>query len=90
MIPSWSSDIETSLKEEKVKKFVGQKDYSTIQKYELNEEGNRVTNLNQRTMARKALAAFLKGNDTYRYKGSIYVVPTIVDIEQLKKQANGE
>lgn len=70
-----------------MKKFAGSKNPGSIPKFDLDPDGNPVTSFNKRTMARKAFQAFLKGRRYYRYKGVEYVVPTVVDIEKLKKDA---
>jgi ribosomal protein S5 len=72
-----------------MRSFIGTKNTSKISKFDLDAEGNEVTQFNKRTMAKKALKAFLKGETYYKYKGEQYVIPAMVNIEELKKQADG-
>ena len=48
-----------------------------IPKYMTNKEGKVITGLNKRTMAKKALKAYIKGDPFYSYKGSLLVVPRV-------------
>lgn len=72
-----------------MRKFIGNRNTLQIEKYDTDPEGNPIRHFNKRTMARKALQAFLKGETFYKYKGEQYVVPAQIDIEALKKEANG-
>jgi hypothetical protein len=49
-----------------------------IPKYHYKEDGSRVNEeFNNRSYAKKAYKAYLKGLDFFRYKGDLYTVPKI-------------
>lgn len=68
-----------------------------IPKYHYDKEGNYINpDFNNRTYAKKAYKAYLKGQSSFIYKNNVYTVPRInkqvleeyldsIDIEQLKE-----
>lgn len=62
-----------------MRKFGGPKNIGSIPKYDLDKDGNPITEYNNRTMMKKAFEAFLLGKDFYKYKGKQYAVPIIFE-----------
>lgn len=63
--------------------YAGHLDYRKIEKDLPGDDGKKPY-FNNRTMAKKSLKAYLKGNRFFNYKGKKYAVPTIPD-EQTRK-----
>jgi len=64
--------------------FTLQKGNQILPKYHYSEEGEIINpEFNNRTFAKKAYKAYLKGQQNFRYKDNLYVVPALSNLEMM-------